>query len=215
MQLMRNLFLFILIVLFLNSKADLTILKNSDSEQRNLHYCKNSNCKKSENIKNLNLPDLQFTVMPLGKVNPGDLEEAKTIIKNFFGFNCKLGRGRDIAEKMYYKGEAETLDVEICINQLAIQKNKVVYIVDKKLIFGNQMLRGAALRDGDVAIVRGERSFLRETLIHEIGHLLGLTHCSEVTCIMALNNDEQDSGTFCNNCSRSIGFNNPKIINKD
>jgi predicted Zn-dependent protease len=58
-----------------------------------------------------------------------------------------------------------------------------------------------------ITIVRGEKSFLKETIIHELGHTLGLRHCNDLTCIMAVDNDGFDSGTFCDKCSRQIGFN--------
>jgi predicted Zn-dependent protease len=68
------------------------------------------------------------------------------------------------------------------------------------LWYNRDYLRGLSFLNGNVAIIRGDKSFLEETTIHEIGHLFGLDHCSDITCIMALNNDEFDSGHFCNSC---------------
>jgi predicted Zn-dependent protease len=65
-------------------------------------------------------------------------------------------------------------------------------------------LRGYTTLYGKSIFVRSNRSFLKETIIHEIGHTLGLDHCDDLTCIMAINNDTYDSGDFCNKCKSKI-----------
>jgi predicted Zn-dependent protease len=53
-------------------------------------------------------------------------------------------------------------------------------------------------------IVRTNNGFFQETFIHELGHLLGLNHCDDLSCIMATNNDDYDSGNFCKKCKRDL-----------
>ncbi|GAJ15820.1 unnamed protein product, partial [marine sediment metagenome] len=46
-------------------------------------------------------------------------------------------------------------------------------------------------------------------VIHEIGHLLGLRHCSNPKCVMhfsnTLNDTENKDIIFCKECRREIG----------
>ena len=106
---------------------------------------------------------------------------------------------------MYIRNTTEILNADVCIEKL-FSREKVLYIVDKKLWASGDYLRGYALQNGGTIIVRGDKSFLRETIIHEIGHTLGLGHCSDMSCIMAVNNDEYDSGNFCNKCKNQLNI---------
>jgi hypothetical protein len=146
-------------------------------------------------------PD-KVVIKALGIVDESDLEDAKEIIESFFGYQCIQGNSETITEDMYINGTEEILDALSCIQHLR-RDYKVVYIVDKRLWTKGDFLRGYAAY-GNTVIVRGEKSFLRETLIHEIGHTLGLNHCPDLSCIMAINNDVYDSGTFCKDCQRKI-----------
>lgn len=50
---------------------------------------------------------------------------------------------------------------------------------------------------------------ISKEVIHEIGHLLGLRHCSNPKCVMhfsnTLNDTENKDITFCEECRREIG----------
>lgn len=50
---------------------------------------------------------------------------------------------------------------------------------------------------------------ISKEVIHEIGHLLGLRHCSNSKCVMhfsnTLNDTENKDITFCKDCRRKIG----------
>ena len=81
---------------------------------------------------------------------------------------------------------------------------KTIYITEQKLWNNKHYLRGYAFLGGNVAIIRGVKSFLKETIIHEIGHLFGLNHCDDKTCIMGVDNDAYDSGDFCNKCKNQL-----------
>lgn len=146
------------------------------------------------------------TIIPLGNVDKSDLTDAAKIIKSFYGYSTSIGNPQPITEDMYIKGTDRILDAEFCIQKFFSYK-KTLYIVDKKLWANGDYLRGYALRGAGTLIVRGEKSFLRETIIHELGHTLGLSHCNDKTCIMAIQNDAYDSGDFCNKCKNKLRTN--------
>ena len=147
----------------------------------------------------------EVIIKPLGNVDNDDIVDAINIIQEFYGYSCVVGSYEPITEDMYINGTNQILDGDVCLNKFFSPK-KVVYIVDKKLWAKGDYLRGYAARNGGTVIVRGEKSFLRETIIHELGHTLGLGHCDDLSCIMAVNNDEYDSGTFCKKCKRQLNI---------
>jgi predicted Zn-dependent protease len=157
----------------------------------------------TKNKKSKFSPD-NVTIIPLGNVDYSNLTDAVKIIKNFYGYNCIIGKKEEITNDMYIKNTDKILDADYCIKKF-YNMNKTIYIVDKKLWAKGDYLRGYALRGGGTVLVRGNSSFLEETIIHELGHTLGLGHCDDLTCIMAIENDAYDSGTFCNNCKRKLG----------
>jgi hypothetical protein len=162
------------ILIYANKASDLNIFKNTGLDLNNVACCKHSHCYDSGKVDKDNFNKLKFIVCPLGNVDKSDLIKAQSIIKNFYGFECRIGKMKKITSKMYYNGDQDTLDTSVCLDIPKSRTEKTIYIVDKKLYYEGQMLRGAASLLGSAAIVRGEESFLRETLIHEIGHLLGL-----------------------------------------
>lgn len=149
-------------------------------------------------------PTEEVIIKPLGNVDYSDLTDAVNIIEGFYGYKCSIGSPEQITNEMFINGTDQILNAQVCLNKL-YATNKVVYIVDKRLWANGDFLRGFAATSGGTMIVRGEKSFLRETIIHEMGHTLGLSHCDDLSCIMAVDNDQYDSGTFCKKCKRQLG----------
>lgn len=164
-------------------------------------------CNHNHNVKTQKITNEVVSVKAIGIVDMTDIDDAVNIIESFYGYRCVVEYGVSLTSDMFYNGSSDVLNGEYLVEKLFSQ-NKTVYLIDKKLYGKGTYLRGIAAVNGNVVVVRGEKSFLRETLIHELGHTLGLRHCSDLTCIMAVDNDQYDSGTFCNKCSRQIGFNN-------
>ena len=140
-------------------------------------------------------------VRALGDVDSGDLDYASNVIQEFFGYNVEFLPSISITESMFDNGQMESTSTLVSIKE----DRKIVNIVDREIYQDGKLLRGIASGDKKTVVVRGEKRFMNETIIHEFGHTFGLDHCSDLTCIMAVDNDEFDSGNFCNECKRKMG----------
>lgn len=156
-----------------------------------------------------------FYVRGYGNVDSSDLVDVKNIIKTKLGFNCVILSNLKLDSTMIIQGSPGILEANLTLKSLKVPQ-KTVYVTEHRLWYNKEYLRGMAFLNGNVMIVRGDKSFLEETTIHEIGHMFGLNHCSDMTCIMAVNNDEFDSGRFCNYCQINYNqrFNNNCITSK-
>ncbi len=143
-----------------------------------------------------------FYVRGLGDVSKEDLKYTSEIIENFYGYRCVIERNVSIPKGVCFEG-TNTINASSCVSELDSDK-KTLYLTYNLLNDDNNELRGYTRINGETIIVRGDKSFMKSTIIHEIGHTLGLEHCSDMTCVMASENDAYDSGDFCNNCKRII-----------
>jgi hypothetical protein len=157
----------------------------------NQSYTKNSTSTKKDNKK---LVD--FYIRPLGEVDETDLSDAVKILRDFYQYNCIIKPRVDISENMKIQGTDDILSAKETLNELS-QYGNTIFIADKRLWHLSEC---KGFTNGTSIIVKGDKSIMKETLLHEIGHTLGLDHCDKRSCIMAINNDEYETGSFCKIC---------------
>jgi predicted Zn-dependent protease len=146
-----------------------------------------------------------INIVPLGNIDYSILEETSNVIKDFYGYSTSIGNPEQVTSDLFINGD--TLDAYKCVTSLR-KDVKTIYITNNNLYTKDGMrLRGYTTIYGNTIIMRGKPEFIKETTIHEIGHTLGLDHCSDLTCIMAIANDEYDSGDFCSKCKNIINNN--------
>jgi hypothetical protein len=178
---------------YLSSYSEDSALINDNSEEEII-----TNESSNEEIK-------KIIIMPLGEVDEYDLNYASEVISGFFGYQCIISEGINIPETIY--GNENEIDAGKLIEEFKYNQNTTIYLTEEKLRTDNNDLRGYTTLYGKTIVVRSKKEFMRETLIHEIGHTLGLDHCNDMTCVMAINNDAEDSGDFCKKCTKSINRN--------
>jgi hypothetical protein len=159
----------------------------------------------SSNLRNKANVNNQIIIKSLGVVDDGDLEFAANIVRDFYKWNIVFESGVNIDISMLNKdGHLQTINT--FDELIKTNSERTLFITDKLLYDHNDvLLRGAAFGDY-LVVVRGEKRFMEETIIHEIGHLLGLDHCDNLSCIMAINNDDWETGDFCKECMNKINY---------
>ena len=138
----------------------------------------------------------------LGQIDEGDIEMASDIIREF-GLNPIIESGISVPNSIVID---DYIDARKFI-QFSNDQIKTIYLTELKLREDSLDLRGYTTLWGNSVVVRAKRDFLEETIKHELGHTFGLNHCSDRTCIMAINNDEWESGQFCDECKKMILIN--------
>ena len=137
----------------------------------------------------------------LGDVSESTLKKSARIIENFYGFDTQI-EGSVEVPNYYYYNNTDTIDGDVCLQNIR-ENVKTIYVTNHPLKGSNLDLRGYTYLYGDVVIVKAG-GHLEETLIHEMGHTFGLEHCEDLSCVMAINNDEYDSGDFCSKCKKQL-----------
>ena len=137
----------------------------------------------------------------LGDVSESTLKKSAKIIENFYGFDTQIEGSVEVLDNFYYNN-TDTIDGDVCLQNIR-ENVKTIYVTNHPLKGSNLDLRGYTYLYGDVVLVKAG-GHLEETLIHEMGHTFGLEHCEDLSCIMAINNDEFDSGDFCSKCKKQL-----------
>jgi len=151
-------------------------------------------------------PNQKITIVGLNNVSKEVLLKAENILQKFYKYNTEIhSTNIQISSEYYYTTPKGVIDADKLVR--SFHPNDRVLLITNDLLYGNNTYcRGYTTVQGKVAVCRNG-DFLKETIIHEIGHTYGLLHCKNQTCVMAIYNDEFDSGTFCESCRITIKYN--------
>lgn len=151
-------------------------------------------------------PNTKITIIGLNNVSRDRLLEAEKIVKNFYKFKTEVKSSNiKVEDRFYYDVAKTTINCDPFVRNFSTNE-RILFITDSDMRGNvNPSVRGYTTVNGRV-IIATSSSDMKETVIHEIGHTFGLLHCNNLTCVMAIFNDQYDSGTFCNECRTSINY---------
>lgn len=98
---------------------------------------------------------------------------------------------------------SDILDDQKLLNRFSEFKS-IIYLTKRRMYDTNVRSYVRGYSTGYSLIVKVNNGWAKETLVHELGHVLGLPHCDNLNCVMAINNDNYDTGLFCNKCKNLI-----------
>ena len=150
----------------------------------------------------ISVEDQVIYISGLGDFNQSDLETASKEITDVFGFKCKIIDPIKTTSKLYVTN-TNRLDENKCMISLN-PKNKTVYVTNESLSVKSK--RGSAKKNGKFIIITNTENNVKKTVLHELGHTLGMDHCNNNKCVMATRNYDLCNGKFCNNCKTKLGL---------
>lgn len=151
-------------------------------------------------------PNDKVIIVGLNNVDRSRLALAERVIKNFYGFKTEIKPyNQQIDSKFYTDNTKRVINCDPFVR--SVSSNDRIVFVTNETMRGNvsPIVKGYTTVKGNVIIVTSTDE-MKETLIHEIGHTFGLLHCGTLSCVMAIDNDQYETGKFCSNCQNSINY---------
>jgi hypothetical protein len=161
---------------------------------------KKSKVTKDEKV--LTKPKTTIYIRGLGNFTPTDLNEISKSVSDFYGYQCIIESPTSTNPNMY-TSDGSSLETINCIKELKREGKKTIYVTNENLVSGTMQLRGGTMFRCNTIIIESCK-YNKGTAIHEIGHTLGLGHCHNPKCVMAIYNDEENTYDFCENCKRKL-----------
>jgi archaemetzincin len=166
-------------------------------------------------------------LIPLGNVNASTSQFVQRSVKSFYGFECVIKKQEPLTKNLLAKSntryEATTIlnTYKSNENRLLLTESDIAY--RKSDTFPEWGIFGLGFRPGSTCVVSTFRlkkgvshskflERLQKVCIHEIGHNLGLPHCTaSPICLMndangTIKQVDKEQLIFCESCKDKIGL---------
>lgn len=144
----------------------------------------------------------QVVIKGLGNYTESTLNEISSYVKKFYGYSCTVESSVQTCPEMY-DDNGTSLEVENCVKLLRREGTKMIYVTDENVVADGMQLRGGTIWMSNTIILEST-SYNKKTVLHEIGHTLGLSHCDDKNCLMSIYNDDYIVEDFCDKCKNIL-----------
>jgi len=142
-----------------------------------------------------------WSVYTMGDFDNANLEAACQTIHRVFNYGTRV-KGQHRLPSSCVK-ENNELNGDRCLNELQKDGERSIFITNQMIYSEELSVRGLTKLYGDVILLKNNPHF-EKVLIHEMGHVLGLRHCENLACVMAIHNDAEGTEKFCERCIRLV-----------
>jgi archaemetzincin len=166
-------------------------------------------------------------IQPLGNVSNEYIEQVKKSVKSFYGYDCKVLPQKQITKAMLSK-VTKRIDANKALRKNPSKENLLI-LTEKDICHFKDKLRpeygifGLGQRPGKTCIistfrlkrdVTKQKTFerLEKVALHEIGHNLGLKHCTnDKDCMMndakgTIKQVDDEKVWLCDKCKKQLNF---------
>ena len=138
-----------------------------------------------------------WSIYTMGEYDEANVEAAQRTIHRVFNFGTRVKGHHRLPPACVRKNN--DLDGNKCLNELRRDGEQCIFITNQMIYTEDLSVRGLTKLYGNVILLKNNPRF-DKVLIHEMGHVLGLQHCENLACVMAIYNDEQGTEKFCEQC---------------
>jgi archaemetzincin len=183
--------------------------------------------KQDEREKNNKQHPTTIYLIPLGNVNASTSQFVQRSVKSFYGFECIIKKQEPLAKSLLAKSntryEATAILNAYKSNENILLLTEFDIAYHKSDTYPEWGIFGLGFRPGSTCVVSTFRlkkgvsqskflERLQKVCIHEIGHNLGLSHCTaSPICLMndangTIKQVDKEQLIFCESCKHKIGM---------
>jgi len=164
-------------------------------------------------------------IQPLGNVSPIYIEAVKKSVKSFYGYDCVVNKKKEVTTDVLSKKRKRVDAAKLLAkykssqNTIILTERDICYFKDKNN--PEWGIFGLGLRPGKTCVISTSRlrknvskqktnERLEKVALHEIGHNLGLYHCTNnKECMMndangTIQQVDNEKVWFCEKCMKQI-----------
>ena len=144
---------------------------------------------------------LLIQISCIGNFDSTHLYTVSKRIEEYFGFKTILvNKSFDI--KGYFIKDTEMLNAELFVS--SVKNDTITIYVTNHILYTDRYVMGVTAYENLTVLLNGNYYDLKNSSIHELGHIFGLHHCENEFCIMNETGSTFDLDKFCNNCLKKM-----------